>query len=100
MLGPHSVVRAAIIAIAVACAACTVPGGRGPPASPPASGANRPVITVGSFNFPESVLLAHLYADALAGRGYPVRVLPDLGTRELVGQDRQSTRLNSSHLGT
>jgi len=84
MLGPHSVVRAAIIAIAVACAACTVPGGRGPPASPPASGANRPVITVGSFNFPESVLLAHLYADALAGKGYPVRVLPDLGTRELV----------------
>src|SRR5215471_17044636 len=84
MLGPHSVVRAAGIAIAVVCAACTVPGGRGPPASPPASGANRPVITVGSFNFPESVLLAYLYADTLAGKGYPVRVLPDLGTRELV----------------
>jgi len=42
------------------------------------------VITVGSFNFPESVLLAYLYADILAGKGYPVRVLPDLGTRELV----------------
>src|SRR5215813_7904325 len=84
MLGPHSVVRAASIAVAVACAACTVPGGRGPPASPPASGANRPVITVGSFNFPESVLLGYLYADVLAGKGYPVRVLPDLGTRELV----------------
>jgi len=42
------------------------------------------VITVGSFNFPESALLAYLYADVLAGKGYPVRVLPDLGTRELV----------------
>jgi osmoprotectant transport system substrate-binding protein len=42
------------------------------------------VITVGSFNFSESVLLAYLDADVLAGKGYPVRVLPDLGTRELV----------------
>jgi len=42
------------------------------------------VIVVGSFDFPESVMLAYLYADALAGRGYPVRVLPRLGTRELV----------------
>jgi osmoprotectant transport system substrate-binding protein len=41
-------------------------------------------ITVGSFNFPESVLLAYIYADALAAKGFPVRVLPDLGTRELV----------------
>jgi osmoprotectant transport system substrate-binding protein len=42
------------------------------------------VITVGSFDFPESILLAYLYANVLAGKGYPVRVLPDLGTRELV----------------
>jgi osmoprotectant transport system substrate-binding protein len=39
---------------------------------------------VGSFNFPESVLLAHIYAGALAAKGFPVRVLPDLGSRELV----------------
>jgi osmoprotectant transport system substrate-binding protein len=42
------------------------------------------VITVGSFDFPESVLLAYLYAGALSARGYPARVLPDLGARELV----------------
>jgi osmoprotectant transport system substrate-binding protein len=42
------------------------------------------VITVGSFDFPESVLLARLYAGALSARGYPVRVLADLGSRELV----------------
>jgi osmoprotectant transport system substrate-binding protein len=29
-------------------------------------------------------LLAHIYAGALAAKGFPVRVLPDLGTRELV----------------
>jgi osmoprotectant transport system substrate-binding protein len=39
---------------------------------------------VGSFDFPESILLAYIYSDALATRGFPVRVLPDLGTRELV----------------
>lgn len=42
------------------------------------------MITVGSFDFPESTLLAYLYAGALSARGYPVRVLPDLGSRELV----------------
>ena len=79
----HWLVRAAGIALAVACAACTaatsqVPGAGG------AAGADRAVITVGSFDFPESVLLAYLYADALAAHGYPVRVMPDLGPRELV----------------
>jgi osmoprotectant transport system substrate-binding protein len=39
---------------------------------------------VGSFNFPESVLLAHIYAGALAAKGFPVRVLPNLGSRELL----------------
>ena len=42
------------------------------------------MITVGSFDFPESELLAYLYAGALSARGYTVRVLPDLGSRELV----------------
>ena len=42
------------------------------------------MITVGSFDFPKSVLLARLYAGALFARGYPVRVRPDLGSRELV----------------
>jgi osmoprotectant transport system substrate-binding protein len=61
------------------CASCTAPGSPGTAAKP-----GRPVITVGSFNFPESVLLAYLYAGALEASGYPVRVLPDLGSRELV----------------
>ena len=73
----------ACLVLTVACAACTTTSSRAPPAARgPGSGSAE--ITVGSFDFPESVLLAYLYADVLAGRGYPVRVLPDLGTRELV----------------
>jgi osmoprotectant transport system substrate-binding protein len=42
------------------------------------------VIAVGSFDFPESVLLAQIYGGALSAQGFPVRILPDLGPRELV----------------
>jgi osmoprotectant transport system substrate-binding protein len=78
---PRSLACVACLALALACAACTASGGSAPG---PVAGPGRPVIVVGSFDFPESILLAYLYADALAGRGYPVRVLPGLGTRELV----------------
>jgi len=81
----RALIRAACLALAVACAAgtaaCSTASSRPPAPGPDGRGA---AITVGSFNFPESVLLAYLYADALAAKGYPVRVLPDLGTRELV----------------
>ena len=77
-----NIVRAVCLALAVLCAACTGPGDHGSPRAP--AGRADAAITVGSFNFPESVLLAHIYAGALAAKGFPVRVLPDLGTRELV----------------
>src|SRR6185312_5057304 len=78
----RKVLSAACLALAVLCAACTGPSNR---ASPSASaGRADATITVGSFDFPESILLAHIYAGALAAKGFPVRVLPDLGTRELV----------------
>lgn len=41
-------------------------------------------IVVGSFDFPESILLANIYADALHAQGFPTRVLPNLGPREVV----------------
>jgi osmoprotectant transport system substrate-binding protein len=79
----RALARAACLVLAVACAACTTASSRAPPAAR-GQGRSSAVITVGSFDFPESTLLAYLYADVLAGKGYPVRVLPDLGTRELV----------------
>jgi osmoprotectant transport system substrate-binding protein len=41
-------------------------------------------ITVGSFNFQESVLLAEIYSQALEAGGFHVRRAYDLGTREFV----------------
>ena len=81
---PRALVCAACLVLTLACAGCTASGGQSQPATSAGTAAGRPVIVVGSFDFPESVMLAFLYADALAGRGYPVRVLPGLGTRELV----------------
>jgi osmoprotectant transport system substrate-binding protein len=41
-------------------------------------------ITIGSFDFQESELLAHLYGQALESRGYRVILELDVGPRELV----------------
>src|SRR5690349_2422672 len=83
----RSAIGAAILALAIACTACTAGSRgesppRGSPPGPASTGDAGPgVITVGSFDFPESVLLARLYAEALSARGYPVRVQADLGGR-------------------
>ncbi len=42
-------------------------------------------ITVGSFDFPESVLLAELYSQALEEKGFRVERALGLGPREFVG---------------
>jgi osmoprotectant transport system substrate-binding protein len=64
----RNMLRAACLALAAACCACTSASGSGPAGR--AGEAARPgaVITVGSFDFPESVLLADLYAGALGPR--------------------------------
>lgn len=74
---PRLTAAAALVAV-LALAACT--SGHRPT---PARSASGPVV-VASFNFPESVLLAQLYGQALRARGYPVQILPNAGTREIV----------------
>ena len=76
--------RTACLVLAAVCCACTSASGSGPAGRAGEAGQHGAVITIGSFDFPESVLLADLYAGALAANGFPARVLPDLGTRELV----------------
>ena len=76
--------RAACLVLAAACCACTSACGSLPAGRAGEVGRPGAVVTVGSFDFPESVLLADLYAGALAAKGFPARVLPDLGPRELV----------------
>lgn len=80
---PATMLRAACLGLAVALAACTPAGGHASSAAAPA-GRHGMVVSVGSFNFPESVLLAEIYGQALAAAKFPVRILPNLGPREVV----------------
>lgn len=79
----RNVRHAACLARAALCAACTNSGDYGSPVRVRAAWHPGGSITAGSFDFPESALFAGIYAGALVARGFPVRVLPDLGTREL-----------------
>jgi len=81
---PRAVLTAACAGLAVTLAACTSSGGHVSSAAGKPTGRDGAVITVGSFDFPESVLLAQIYGQALAANDFPVRILPDLGPRELV----------------
>jgi osmoprotectant transport system substrate-binding protein len=78
------VLSAASLAFAVVCCACTSASSRAPHQDAREAGQHGAVITVGSFDFPESVVLADIYGVALAAKGFPVRIQPDLGSRELV----------------
>jgi osmoprotectant transport system substrate-binding protein len=49
-----------------------------------AGGEDEPPIVVSSFNFPESEILAEIYAQALEDDGYPVDRALNLGSRELI----------------
>ena len=75
---------ASCIGLTVVLAACTSSSGNAPSAGGRSAGRHGMVISVGTFDFPESVLLAEIYGQALAARGYPVRILANLGPRELV----------------
>jgi osmoprotectant transport system substrate-binding protein len=65
----------------VTAAAC---GGSGGGSSSSSSTKPKGAITIGSFNFPESVVLANLYAGALREAGYQTTVRANLGARDLV----------------
>jgi osmoprotectant transport system substrate-binding protein len=80
---PRTILRAACLGLAVALTACTPANGRPSPATGQPGGWHGTVISVGSFDFPESVLLAQIYGQALAAAGFPVRILPNLGPREV-----------------
>jgi len=75
--GPMRLVALALAA-ALAASAC------GAPRTDPASALDDDAVTVASFNFTESRILAELYAQALEARGIPVERQLNLGPRELV----------------
>jgi osmoprotectant transport system substrate-binding protein len=75
---------ASLIVVTAMCSGCTPGISRGPPSGSHPAGQHAAVITVGSFDFPESMVLAGIYGDALKAKGFPVRILPSLGSREVV----------------
>ncbi len=81
---PRAVLITACAGLAVTLAACTSSGGHVSPTAGDQAARHGTVISVGSFDFPESVLLAELYGQALAAGKFPVRILANLGTREVV----------------
>lgn len=53
-----------------------------------------PTITVASFNFGESVILAEIYAQAMEADGYPVERNLNLGSRELIFPEIESGNID------
>jgi osmoprotectant transport system substrate-binding protein len=64
--------------------ACAAGSAAAPTADDPIRRSDASALIVASFDFPESQALAYLYADVLRAHGYPVRVLANLGPREIV----------------
>lgn len=92
------VLGAIILAVALIAAAC---GGSGEDTTSQPTGTEQttdgtngqqdgPTITVASFNFPESVILAEIYAQAMEHNGFTVEKRLDLGSRELILPELQS----------
>jgi osmoprotectant transport system substrate-binding protein len=70
--------RVVIVVVAALAASCATTSVR------PSTVLDDEAITVGSFNFPESEILAEIYAQALERAGYRVERRLGVGTREIV----------------
>ena len=72
------VLGASMVALALVTTSCGSTGGPASSASP------KGTITIASFNFSESIILAHIYGDALKNKGYTINYKDKLGNREIV----------------
>jgi osmoprotectant transport system substrate-binding protein len=79
MLRSRMALGAAIAAVALAVTAC---GSDNPTKSDTGDSAPSDTIVVGSANFQENVLLAHIYAEALKAKGVKVSTKLNIGSRE------------------
>ena len=75
---------AAAVVAATFLTACGPSAARVPTVSDPIRRTDPQALIVASFDFPESEVLANVYADVLQSRGYPARVMENVGARELV----------------
>jgi len=72
------VLGASMVALALVTTSCGSTGGPSSSASP------KGTVTVASFNFSESIILAHIYGGALKNKVYTVVYRDKLGNREIV----------------
>ena len=77
--------RALVASLGITLGVLTGCGGGRATAPPTPSAVHDDAITVASFDFAESRVLAELYAQALEARGLQVRRAIGIGPRELVG---------------
>ena len=77
---PTRTLLATVVAGLLAITACG--GGGDPLATNSTEPAGRDTITVGSANFPENVILAEIYAQALEAQGAQVSTKLNIGSRE------------------
>src|SRR5437660_10006160 len=89
LLKRSSVLGASMVALALITTACGSTGG-------PASSSSSPKgsITIASFNFSESIILAHIYGGALKDKGYTVNYKDKLGNREIVEPALESGQID------
>jgi osmoprotectant transport system substrate-binding protein len=90
---------ATALAATLAVSAC---GSSDPLAEDTGTNSSGESITIGSANFPESQLLAEIYAQALEAKGVSVTRKPDLGSREkyMAGLEDGSIDLIPEYIGS
>jgi len=69
-----------LLAVALLLAGC----GGGSATPKPAAASNKPLVRLGTKNFPEQYVLGELYAQALRARGFNVEVKEDIGASEII----------------
>jgi osmoprotectant transport system substrate-binding protein len=79
---------ASMVALALVTTSCGSTGGPSSSASP------KGTITIASFNFSESIILAHIYGDALKNKGYTINYRDKLGNREIVEPALESGQID------
>lgn len=81
------ILGATMVALGLITTACGSTGG-------PSSSSPKGTITIASFNFSESIILAHIYGDALKNKGYTVNYKDKLGNREIVEPALESGQID------
>ncbi|MGH2755807.1 MAG: ABC transporter substrate-binding protein [Actinomycetota bacterium] len=73
---------AAVVLMSLVLPACAV--GRADPVRVPSTVGDGGPVVIASFDFAESETLAQIYAQVLGQKGYPVKVVPSVGSKEIV----------------